>query len=98
MFVPADFKDATMAELKSALQNDGFDTYLTSVGGSGLGILSPYNQRAPSDAPPTPPSDSSQNTIEVVDEAPDPLRSSLDAKPLGELSAWADSLGRWLFV
>ncbi|KAF7985652.1 hypothetical protein HWV62_2177 [Athelia sp. TMB] len=96
--VPDDFSDATMTELKSALRNDGFDTYLTSVGGSGLGILSPYGQRAPADAPPTPPSDSSQSAIDLVDEAPEPLRSSLDAKPLGELSAWADSLGRWLFV
>lgn len=86
-----------MQELKSALANDGFDTYLTSVGGSGLGILSPYGQR-PLDAPPTPPADESSTVDQADGAAPEPLRASLDGKAIVELSGWADSLGRWLFV
>ncbi|KAG6854389.1 hypothetical protein C0991_007380 [Blastosporella zonata] len=51
--VPDDFKAQDLQNLINQLIREGFQPYLTSVGGSGLGILSPYdylsNRR--SDAP-----------------------------------------------
>ncbi|KAG5645542.1 putative secondary metabolism biosynthetic enzyme [Asterophora parasitica] len=40
--VPDDFKAQELQNLIDQLIREGFDPYLTSVGGSGLGILSPY--------------------------------------------------------
>lgn len=37
-----DFKDEQLQDLIKALIRENFEPYLTSVGGSGLGILSPY--------------------------------------------------------
>jgi len=37
-----DFEDERLQDLISLLIREGFQPYLTSVGGSGLGILSPY--------------------------------------------------------
>ncbi|PPR02595.1 hypothetical protein CVT24_002166 [Panaeolus cyanescens] len=40
--VPDDFKDEQLQDLINELIRENFQPYLTSVGGSGLGILSPY--------------------------------------------------------
>ncbi|KAF4613766.1 hypothetical protein D9613_007877 [Agrocybe pediades] len=40
--IPDDFKDEQLQDLITTLIREGFQPYLTSVGGSGLGILSPY--------------------------------------------------------
>ncbi|KAF5381979.1 hypothetical protein D9615_004291 [Tricholomella constricta] len=40
--VPDDFKAQDLQNLINQLIREGFEPYLTSVGGSGLGILSPY--------------------------------------------------------
>ncbi|KAF8907338.1 cystathionine beta-lyase [Gymnopilus junonius] len=40
--IPDDFKDERLHDLISTLIRESFQPYLTSVGGSGLGILSPY--------------------------------------------------------
>ncbi|RDB26082.1 Cystathionine beta-lyase [Hypsizygus marmoreus] len=40
--VPDDFKAQDLQNLMTELIREGFQPYLTSVGGSGLGILSPY--------------------------------------------------------
>jgi len=40
--IPDDFKDEHLQDLISTLIRENFQPYLTSVGGSGLGILSPY--------------------------------------------------------
>ncbi|KAF8968014.1 cystathionine beta-lyase [Flammula alnicola] len=40
--IPDDFKDEQLQDLINALIRENFQPYLTSVGGSGLGILSPY--------------------------------------------------------
>ena len=39
-----DFKDEQLQDLITTLIRENFEPYLTSVGGSGLGILSPYPQ------------------------------------------------------
>ncbi|KAH9481650.1 Cystathionine beta-lyase [Psilocybe cubensis] len=40
--IPDEFEDSKQRDLINALIREGFQPYLTSVGGSGLGILSPY--------------------------------------------------------
>jgi hypothetical protein len=42
---PPDFKAQDLQDLISGLIREGFEPYLTSVGGSGLGILPPYSHR-----------------------------------------------------
>lgn len=71
------------------------------MGGSGLGILSPYpehrNQRHGETlgqvTPPETPDASlgPGNTLYT-------LRPTFESKPVLELSKWAESLGRWLYV
>jgi hypothetical protein len=52
-----DFEQANIKRLVSSLEGDGYGTYLTWVGASGLGILSPHNRNTEShldDGPVTP--------------------------------------------
>lgn len=96
-----DFKEETLQDLISALASDNFDPYLTSVGGSGLGILSPYRQSPPMvSGPATPPETPNGQGIPAteVDTSPAPLRMSFESKNMDELAGWADGLGRWMFV
>lgn len=44
-FECAEFTEEALTELIQALEGEGFAPYVTSVGGSGLGILSPYVDR-----------------------------------------------------
>jgi hypothetical protein len=94
------FKEATLQSLIDALAGDKFDPYLTSVGGSGLGILSPYSQRlAVASGPVTPPETPNGQGKPTTDvDPPEPLRTSFEATNMSELAGWADTLGRWLFV
>ncbi|THV02878.1 cystathionine beta-l [Dendrothele bispora CBS 962.96] len=97
--VPDDFKDELMSDLLTELRGNKFDPYLTSVGGSGLGILSPYEQHRndrPGSwqnlghlTPPKTPADS------LTGEA---LRPHFEVKPVSELPDWANGLGKWLYV
>jgi cystathionine beta-lyase/mevalonate kinase len=100
--VPDDFKETALQDLVAALTDDHFDPYLTSVGGSGLGILSPYGQRpllAPSPVtPPGTPDGRGKPVTLAAGAPPEPLRSPFETTDMGELAGWADGLGRWLFV
>ena len=75
-----DFEDERLQDLISLLIRESFQPYLTSVGGSGLGILSPYAEhrnhgsqihRPPGDfgqvTPPGTPTPSKQHQPEIVD-------------------------------
>ena len=84
-----------MAELRS----DGFEPYLTSVGGSGLGVLSPYHPIdittatrliSPSDAP--------ANGDLAANHDLDLLRAAFESKGELELGGWSENVGRWLYV
>ncbi|KAJ3995081.1 Cys/Met metabolism PLP-dependent enzyme-domain-containing protein [Lentinula boryana] len=100
--IPDDFSEALMKDLLSELVECGFDPYLTSVGGSGMGILSPYPEHSNTSSKVllpgqvTPP--------ETPDEAADSpyagasFRSLFETKSLSELTVWAHSLGKWLYV
>lgn len=88
------------------LIREGFDPYLTSVGGSGLGVLSPYPEhRTPGSTtrytleglgqatPPDTPVPRQSSNIETV-----PLRASFVSVKSEQLVEWAAGLGRWLYV
>jgi hypothetical protein len=80
--------ETVLHALKEVLTNSGFHPYLTSVGGSGLGILSPYD---PANYAITSPKG------ESTDHQPS-LREAFDARGINELTAWAEQRGRWLYV
>ena len=104
----ADFKDELGTLMMDELIRQGFEPYLTSVGGSGLGILSPYAEhREPHMAPIR--EDSSQLTPPGT---PGPRKTSRGSPPshleslrqhflstdLKGMAEWANNLGRWLYV
>ncbi|KAK0223112.1 cystathionine beta-lyase [Armillaria fumosa] len=94
--IPDDFKEETLKALLDEIVAQQFDPYLTSVGGSGLGILSPH--RTTGNAAYLPPGQV------TPPETPSPGGDGLNLSPVFqtkrvlELSQWADSLGRWLYV
>lgn len=75
-----------MGALTEELIGSGFRPYLTSVGGSGLGILSPYD-----------PANRSPSTPGTLGQQPS-LREALEAQDTEELTEWAEKRGRWLYV
>lgn len=105
-----DFNEDALQDLISDLLRENFDPYLTSVGGSGLGILSPYGQhRNPTTethrltGQVTPPETPTPQFSPVKFEGdntscPDPLRALFETRTISELPGWADGLGRWGYV
>jgi hypothetical protein len=97
-----DFQETDLQDLIAALGSDNFDTYLTSVGGSGLGILSPYGQYSlPESGPATPPEtpNGSPKHVNAADGAPsESLRPVFETNTVGDIAKWAEGLGRWLYV
>jgi hypothetical protein len=98
-----DFKPDALRDLLSSLTEAQFVPYVTSVGGSGLGILSPYGQYRMDDkgaAPITPPDTPGVfgKSLELEEPLPDPLRASFDSKTVLDLGNWAETRGRWLYV
>ncbi|KAI0050453.1 cystathionine beta-lyase [Auriscalpium vulgare] len=95
--IPDDVEESLLAELMAALEESGFHPYLTSVGGSGLGILSPYapdNHLGPI-TPPETPNDVADGPLHVLHES---VRVAFEEKGVTELTAWADDKGKWLYV
>lgn len=84
------------------LRNDGFEPYLTSVGGSGVGILSPHPTKAvprPVTPPETP--EESEEDEKLIGSDPgsgEPLRATFETTLTTDLSHWAEGRGRWLYV
>ena len=91
-----------MLELIEELKRDGYEPYLTSVGGSGLGVLSPYAQLSGTLGqltPPETPFESSRNTSSEGDSSHvSHLQDKFKSTTTLDLSNWADGLGRWLYV
>ncbi|KAK4046828.1 cystathionine beta-lyase [Microbotryomycetes sp. JL201] len=87
--VPDKFDETLLDELKQALAADGFDTYETTVGGSGFGVL--YDSTRPV-----------KNSIESAEggaelsAVPDAARFR-DATG-AELARWADAQDGWAYV
>jgi hypothetical protein len=81
-------KESILRALIETLTSSGFRPYLTSVGGSGLGVLSPYdpaNYAVASSNPENP-------------DHPPSLRDAFEGKRIEELAEWAELRGRWLYV
>ena len=91
-----------MDALKSALIKAGFVAYVTSVGGSGVGVLSPYvheTQIPPPVTPPeTPTPDGSSDGSYDSNDYGEPLRDAFESKTREGLAEWASQRGRWLYV
>jgi hypothetical protein len=100
--VSSGFPEDKLQQVINDLRNDGFEAYLTSVGGSGVGVLSPYRAR-PTERPVTPPetpaeSDGGERSIESDSDSVDPLRAAFETHLTSDLSHWAEEQGRWLYV
>lgn len=94
-----DFPEASLDTLKSVLIKAGFEPYITSVGGSGLGILSPSvdEDLVPTFTPPeTPSPDGSSDGLD--DTIAEPLREAFESKTREDLVEWATNKGSWLYV
>ncbi|KZT07708.1 cystathionine beta-lyase [Laetiporus sulphureus 93-53] len=96
--VPDDFRDLSLQALISALEGSGFRTYTTSVGGSGLGILSSYDYEYPPNTitPPGTPRDEDIRA-DAIDAVPS-LHEHFTGISIGSLPQWAEDRGRWLYV
>ncbi len=96
-----DFHEDALSDLIEDLRRDGYEPYLTSVGGSGLGVLSPYIRRGAAESlgrltpPETPGETASQST---GGEGEVPLNAAFETTATSALSQWAEELGRWLYV
>lgn len=88
-----------MQELISVLESANFKSYLTSVGGSGLGILSPYKAHRQSLRDQAtlgvPESAVEEEDVQV---ALDPLKDEFAKIDTAEFTQWAECQGRWLYV
>ena len=94
-----EFPPAKLQSLSAALRAENFEPYITSVGGSGLGILSPYDHGLSPPAPArlytgpvTPPETPSERAEGGT------LREQFSCVDEGKIKAWAEGQGRWLFV
>jgi len=102
--LPDNLERANLDKLISSLEEDGYGTYLTSVGGSGLGVLSPYNDDGEShlDGGPVTPPETPLPTGSPRDEDNVGLYRSqktvFEGKSSAELVEWMESRGRWLYV
>ncbi|EJD06757.1 cystathionine beta-lyase [Fomitiporia mediterranea MF3/22] len=102
--VPDGFSDDKLRQLMSELRTDGFEPYLTSVGGSGVGVLSPHGLSEDArvsayDAPVTPPETPDATGVNVSAAAqPTSLRSVFENAAPIDLADWAENRGRWLYV
>ncbi|KAK1215027.1 cystathionine beta-lyase [Marasmius sp. AFHP31] len=81
--IPDDFKAEALRDLIAELSANDFDPYITSVGGSGLGILSPYEEH---------------RNKQAVDGLDDTIQGAFKVRKITELTPWANDLGRWLYV
>ena len=75
---------------------------MTAVGGSGLGILSPYDEIAPGEDGETPPlsppmtPDPNRANSSMVEQPS--IRKRFESLSIAEMSSWASTRGKWLYV
>lgn len=81
-----DMSEETLASLTQSLRDDGFEPYLTSVGGSGLGVL----QSRVTAVDVRSREDGETNHI--------PLRKAFQSIDATGLEAWAERTGEWIFT
>jgi len=85
----SDFPETSRNSLIETLQNLGFQTHLTTLGGPGLGIVSTITSGSDSDKIRTP----EEGEGMVV-----PKRAGLRDAGVDGLARWADSMGGWCYT
>ncbi|KAI0346577.1 cystathionine beta-lyase [Trametopsis cervina] len=83
--VPDGFPEGDLTALLRDLQTANFDPYLTSVGGSGLGILSPHGRK---------PLDADADGTSSIQGLQDHFSSIKDE----DLTRWVEGRGPWMYV
>ncbi|KAJ8453951.1 hypothetical protein ONZ51_g13311 [Trametes cubensis] len=99
--VPDDFADDALQALISTLEAQGYRPYVTAVGGSGMGILSPYDpimvdgedDVSPPLSPPATPDPNGAGESQHPS-----IRRRFESVDVSELSQWASGRGKWLYV
>ncbi|KAG6373417.1 Cys/Met metabolism PLP-dependent enzyme-domain-containing protein [Boletus reticuloceps] len=91
--IPDGFSSSKLTPLISALESEQFTsetfrTYLTEVGGLGLGILSRLSNTSGLPTPPTHESPADSNTLETT----------FASTSKEELRGWIEALGKWAYV
>ncbi|KAM0752517.1 cystathionine beta-l [Meredithblackwellia eburnea MCA 4105] len=84
--IPDDFSEESLSQLKAALAADGFDTYETTVGGSGFGIVTSKS--------------GASSTAEAeggAERAVVPNTARFRIAPAADLAAWGSDL-QWAYV
>lgn len=81
-----DYSDELLQDLVAALEQDGFKTYLASVGGSGLGLLSSSIRAIDTQAP------------GAGENSHIPLKKAFHESPAEDLARWAESTGDWMYT
>ena len=103
---PSDFPEEKLQALIASLKAADFQPYVTAVGGSGLGILSPYDEIAieetedsPPLSPPATPDPGREDGQLGEGMVPQPsIRTQFESVSTVELSRWASGRGKWLYV
>jgi mevalonate kinase len=84
--IPDGFPESKLQDLIAELERNNFQPYLTTIGGSGVGVLWPREGEA----------------IPTASSAPDgtqpSLRKMFEEVSKEQLAGWAASHGRWVFV
>ena len=94
----AEFSDEKLQSLIKSLESAGYQVYVTSVGGSGLGILSPYDEIVvdeDDDSPPTTPDVNGEANGAALRRS---IRRRFENVGTTELPKWASARGKWLYV
>lgn len=85
------FPESSLEKLISALRAQGYEPHLTSIGGSGLGVLAPRpNELAKLIT--------GEGTVEQGTKGIPVLRGVFEGMEKGGLERWAEGRGRWLYV
>ncbi|EKM78669.1 hypothetical protein AGABI1DRAFT_41416 [Agaricus bisporus var. burnettii JB137-S8] len=112
--LPDDFKPEDLQKLVDELIRENFEPYITSVGGSGMGILSSFsehrNQSPASVAtnihpqtvgqvtPPQTPAPEGQVQLGVEKDTAEQRRLSFNTTSTEKFAEWASEIGEWLYV
>ncbi|KAL4252293.1 GHMP kinase family protein [Abortiporus biennis] len=105
--IPDEFQPTSLKSLISSLESEQYQPYLTAVGGSGLGILSPHDYHRqqfnlkhshhdhgePITPPETPSLEEERSEKEL-----EALRADFGSLDDEKFIQWAEGIGRWLFV
>ena len=96
-FAFSGFEQSKLKQLSTDLTTANFEPYFTSVGGSGLGILSPHTQR-PNPRQDSPPMTPNHESDDEHQEDKSGLLAGFKSSEVAGLSEWAEARGMWLYV